>query len=571
VTRHRVLDMVVLAGGAAYLLAGSAIAWVLWPRVASLLPAAPAEFADRFERLVGLSRGLLTGLATATVVLVLVAMFREGGIAGRRGRLRLLTIVALVATGLISALALDPAAEAVVQAARGPAAVLSEQIARWNGWRTLCVGLGWVALGALVLAHRAPVVVRQGGVVLSHHHRTLLLLLATATLFEGYDRFILSLALPYVAGDLGVITRGAGREAAEGELGWALSLIRMGALLAVPLCLMADRVGRRGILLVTVLGYTVATALTGLSRGLPDLIALQFIAAMFLTAELALAQVVITEEFPANARATGQGLLGAAAAVGAGLAAVLFPVLVQSALGWRGLYFVGVVPLLVVGYLRRSLPETSRWADLDEAGRGRGGLLRVFAPPHRARFLLLVLLAAGSSAAFATAFSFASYRAIATFHWAPAQVSTMILVGGGLGFWGWMVFGRMADLMGRRPTAALCLIGSAAAIGCFYRTALLFPAFAMLVFFEAGITITLTALSTECFPTALRATARAWVTNAGMIGAVVGLALVGVLSARLGGSAPVVALLGLLPVALAPLLWLMPETVGRELDAGDEP
>ena len=175
----------------------------------------------------------------------------------------------------------------------------------------------------------------------------------TATLFEGYDRFIVTLALPYIAHDLG---------AGEGVLGWSLSVIRGGALLAIVLCLMADRVGRRGVLLWTVLGYTVVTALTGLSRGLADFVALQVVASVFLNTELALSQVVIAEEFPATARGLGLGLLGAAAAIGAGLAAALFPAFVASPLGWRGLYFVGIVPLLIVGYLRRSLPETTRWA-----------------------------------------------------------------------------------------------------------------------------------------------------------------------------------------------------------------
>ena len=76
----------------------------------------------------------------------------------------------------------------------------------------------------------------------------------------------------------------------------------------------------------------------------------------------------------------------------------------------------------------------------------------------------------------------------------------------------------------------------------------------------------MTALSTECFPTVLRATARAWVTNAGVIGAVLGLGLVGALSGRMGGHAAVVALLGLLPLVLTPLLLLLPETFGRELE-----
>jgi MFS family permease len=87
------------------------------------------------------------------------------------------------------------------------------------------------------------------------------------------------------------------------------------------------------------------------------------------------------------------------------------------------------------------------------------------------------------------------------------------------------------------------------------------------VFFESGITIAVSALSTENFPTTLRATARAWVTNAGVVGAMLGLALVGALSDRLGGHAAVVALLGLVPLGLAPLVLLVPETLGRQLEA----
>jgi MFS transporter, putative metabolite:H+ symporter len=556
-TRHRVLDGLVLAAATALVAAGFVVNFVLWPGVERVLASSPTEFAAAFGRMTGIARGVFTGLGLLTSVLILISLVREGGLGARRGRLRLLAIVALVGAGLVGALAIDPTQGAILAAARTATSSLAPLIEQWWRWTRVNLGMAIVALVALVFAHRAPLVASGGAGTLSPANRRLLLLLSTATFFEGYDRFIVTLALPYIAHDLG---------AGEGVLGWSLSVIRGGALLAIVLCLMADRVGRRGVLLWTVLGYTVVTALTGMSRGLADFVALQVVASVFLNTELALSQVVIAEEFPATSRGLGLGLLGAAAAIGAGMAAALFPAFIASSIGWRGLYFVGIVPLLIVGYLRRSLPETTRWQHLDESERRAGGLLGVLAPAHRRRFLVLVAIAAGATAAFAPAFSFASYRATNSFQWTPAQVSTMIITGGGLGFWGWMLFGRLSDVVGRRPTAVVSLIGSAAAIVCFYSTGYLFPAFAAIVFCESGITVSINALSTESFPTALRATARAWVTNASVLGATIGLALVGLLSTTMGGHAPIVTVLGFLPLLLAPVVFLIPETVGRELE-----
>jgi len=78
--------------------------------------------------------------------------------------------------------------------------------------------------------------------------------------------------------------------------------------------------------------------------------------------------------------------------------------------------------------------------------------------------------------------------------------------------------------------------------------------------------VAVNALTTESFPTALRASARAWVVNAGVVGAAIGLALVGLLSSAMGGHAPVVTLLGFVPLILVPLVLLIPETYGRELE-----
>jgi MFS family permease len=545
---HGVLDLAILAGAllnvATQLAFGHGVE----------LHAAAPDFPDRFRRVVSSAGAIAIPLGACTAVLIFVTLLREG-MAGRRARLRVAALVAILGTGLIGTATLEPLTQAIAAAPSEARPIFLERYRRWQ----LVIEAGTAAAAvALLLAHRAPRpvgAVSPGG--MTSRHRRLLLLLGTATLFEGYDRFIASLALPYIARDLG---------ADEGELGWALSAIRVGALLAVGIGFAADRFGRRRLLLVTVLAYTLATAATGFSRGLLDFVCLQLVAIAFLSAELSLAQVVIAEEFPARARGLGQGLLGASGAIGAGLAAMLFPVLAGTAFGWRGLYLIGVLPLLLVSYLRRSLPETTRWQALGERSRRRSGILDVLTAAHRGRFGVLVVVTIAATAAAAAAFNFASYRATTSFGWTPGQVSGMVLVGGGIGFWGWMVFGRLADVVGRRITGVLSLSGGGVAIGVFYGTEYLLPGFTALVFFEAGVSIAINALATEIFPTALRATAKSWITNAGVLGAILGLGAVGGLAERAGGHAGVVTTLGALPVVLSPLLFLLPETHGQELE-----
>lgn len=551
------LDVSIVAGGILYLGTILVFRFIFG---AELDPTSDlAAFSAEFARLNRTARATLTPIGVLTSVLVLIALVREGGLGIRRGRLRIAGIAALAVGGLLAGAVLEPLEKAVVSAADAGGAALPPLLERWQRWQLVLAFAAVVAGGALVLADRAarPEEPSEATGQLTRRHRSLLLLLAATTLFEGYDRFIVSLALPSIARDLGE---------EDARLALALALIRSGALVAILLGQAADRFGRRRLLLVTVLGYTVATAATGLSTTLASFVVLQMLALTFLSAELSLAQVVVAEEFPPGARGAGQAMLGASAALGAGLVAMLFPLMEESPLGWRGLYFVGVLPLLVVGWLRRSLPETTRWTNLAEHERRATGIMAVLRPAHRVRFAVLMLVAGAAFAAAASAFSFASYRATTVFGWTPGQVSAMVLTGGGLGFWGWVVFGRLADVLGRLWTGAVALVGGGLSIIVFYRTPYLMAAFTGIVFFEAGASVAINALSTEVFPTALRATAKVWVTNAAVIGAMIGLGLVGLVADRVGGHALVIAGLAFLPMLFAPLLFVLPETHKRELE-----
>jgi len=566
------LDRLLLGAGVALAATNFVVASTVRPGIRAELANGPTEFARVFSAHVHLGDVVILPLFAATLILGLIVLIREGIGGSQRGRLRLAAIVFLFLTIFVGVLATDPLETQIAAAAAtatasatptGSGAVgglsdLPDLVACWVRWQWVGVFLTIVVGASLVVAHRAPKpALDEGEDALTPRHRTLLFLLGTATLFEGYDRFIVSLALPYIGKDLG---------AGEASLGWALSAIRFGALGSIVLGRLADRRGRRGVLLLTVLGYTVMTAVTGLSRGIDDFVLFQLLATIFLVSELALAQVVIAEEFPASRRGMGQGLLGAFVALGGGIAAVLFPIFQNTELGWRGLYFVGILPLLLIAWLRRSLPETTRWQQSLEENAAKAVQGELWRAPHGMRLGVLVGLAFAAAAAGASALGFVSFRATHAFGWTPAQVSGMLLSAGGIGFSGWFVFGRVADLFGRRATGALGLVLLAAGIALFFRTEHLFPAIAAMVFAEAAVQIAINSLGTELFPTRLRATAKSWITNAGIIGAMCGLATVGELAEQLGGAEIVVSWLAVLPFAAAPALYLLPESTGRTLE-----
>ena len=171
---------------------------------------------------------------------------------------------------------------------------------------------------------------------LDAHQWKLVGLLGATIVLNHYDFMVLNLALSQIQVGLGV---------AEGDIGSVVAYTRLGVIPALLLALVADRVGRRRLLLITVVGFTVCTSLTAFARDINEFTGLQILARMFINAEEMLAIVVIAEELGANNRGFGLGVLAAMGSLGAGLAAVVFGFVDMLPYGWRSLYLVGVVPL----------------------------------------------------------------------------------------------------------------------------------------------------------------------------------------------------------------------------------
>jgi len=517
----------------------------------------PADFVLVVNHYGRIADMLALPLGVGTIALLLVTLLRLWNPQARRVRMRLASVGLMAVMLIMHLIVIDPIEHRMAAAAETDTLAFGAELARLQQWGLVRLLLSVAIAATLVLAHRAPLPAMPAETAdgLTGRHRTLLLLVGTATLFEGYDRFIASLALPYIGRDLG---------ADEGALGSALAVVRAGALVSIVLGRLADRYGRRRLLIVSVLGYTLATGATGFSVGLLDFALMQLVATAFLVAELSLAQVVIAEEFPASRRGFGQGLLGAFAAFGAGLAALLFPILQSTPLGWRGMYFIGVLPLLVVAYLRRNLPETRRWERA--ADDGKTARLRELAGPGlRGRLAILTVLAAVATGTGATAFSFASYRATTAFGWEPAQVSGMIIGAGTVGFFGYFLLGRLSDVVGRRWIGTFGLLGVGGAVALYYQTDWLIAGFALMTLCESAVIIAINALATELFPTRLRATAKSWVTNSAVIGALLGLGMIGALSS-IAAAATVITVLAVATSVLAPCAFLLPETRRLELE-----
>ena len=383
--------------------------------------------------------------------------------------------------------------------------------------------------------------------------RRLLRLLGLSIFFEGYGRSLIVITLSYVGRDLG---------AAPAELSWALALVSVGSLGVLVLGPIADRFGRRRLVLASVGLLALFGAGTAMARTLAALVVWQAAARMFQEGALFTSAVIAAEEMPAAHRGTAQGLLGTVNALGSGFGALLLSTIDRWPGGWRGLCLVSLTPLVLLPFLRRAMPESRRWLARSERAR------QLPPPAYRGRMAATFVVAFLAMSYDIAGFSFATYVPITRYGWSSGMVSAMFIVAGGLGLPGWWLGGRLADRRGRRVAATVFFLGLSVAEVAFYLggPAALWPAFAAMVFCQGGKITVLRSWATELFPTNFRGAAAGWLTVAGTLGGMAGLALTGGLERALG-LGPALALIASAGVAatLAPHLWL-PETRGIELE-----
>ena len=391
------------------------------------------------------------------------------------------------------------------------------------------------------------------------YQRRLFAFLGVATFFEGYDFMALSQVLPNIREDFGIGPAGGG---------WIVATAGLGTILAFAVIRRADRIGRRPMLNITILGYTLCTFLTALSQTAWDFAAFQFLARMFLIAEWALAMVYAAEEFPAAKRGYVIGILQGLVAMGAILCAGLAPLLLATPLGWRAVYLAGVPPLLVLAWARRGLRETERFTSM--GSRPSVPLLTIMRGPWRRRVLQVAAIWGVTYLCTQTAVVFWKEFAVGDRGWSDAQVGGAIALASLVSLPLVFGFGRFMDVLGRRKSAVLVYLLLAA--GTFFGYTLRSPAALTAALTAAIFAVSVqpavvNAWTAELFPTELRADAFAWANNLlGRIGYVIAPIGVGYLAEEIGWGGAVRGTAVFAVLALALILWLLPETAGRELE-----
>jgi putative MFS transporter len=391
-------------------------------------------------------------------------------------------------------------------------------------------------------------------------------LVGIATLLGAYDLNIFGLAAKQILTDFGHN---------ENMTGPTIAIFRLGVFGALLLCLMADIVGRRRLLLFTILGMALSTLATAFAPNYEAFLAAQLMVRVFAYAEDMLCIVVIAEEFEERTRGWAIGTLGALAAAGAGVAVLMFALVNLLPFGWRAIYVLGAVPLLLLAWMRRDLPETRRFAALKAAGGSAGGIADAWRPlvallrAYPGRLGLLTMAVAAFSFGIAPAIGLMPTFLQSAHGWTPGMVSSVILGTGIVGLALSMWVGRLSDTVGRRPTQMVGIFITLSGFLLLYtgdQPWMLVLGILFGVFGQVAVAIQAEAFGAELFPTAYRATASAMRFLAGVLAGAAGLLLHGnVLAPEVGFGTAVLILMIPVPLGLIGIA-LLPETAGKSLE-----
>jgi MFS family permease len=337
----------------------------------------------------------------------------------------------------------------------------------------------------------------------------------------------------------------------------------------------ADRYGRVRTLQVAIAWFAVFTFLSGVAQNYQQLFLVRALLGVGFGGEWAAGAVLLGEVMRPEYRGRALGVMQAGWALGWGAAAVLYALffsILPAAIAWRALFLIGILPALLVFFVRRYVEEPEVYlksrAELAASG-DKPSFLEIFRPPLLRVTVLGGLMGTGAQG---------GYYAVTT--WLPTFLRTerklsvldstgYLAVSIAGAFFGYLSGGILADKIGRRMTFLVFAIG-AGTIAVTY-TSFPFGNGAMLLlgfplgFFASGVFSAMGPFFTEHFPTRVRGVGQGFAYNAGRATGALFPTLVGVLSAKMALGEAIGIFAGAAYATMAVAAFLLPETRGKAL------
>ncbi|WP_025785497.1 MFS transporter [Sporosarcina sp. D27] len=389
----------------------------------------------------------------------------------------------------------------------------------------------------------------------------LLVISGTGWMFDAMDVGILSFVIAAIAVEWNL---------APAAIGWVGSINSLGMMFgAIGFGLLADRIGRKQVFMLTLVLFSVASGLSALTTTLAAFLILRFFVGAGLGGELPVASTLVSESVEAKERGRVVVLLESFWAAG-WLIAALIAYFVIPTFGWRAALIITALPAFYAIYLRRNLPDSPRFVQAGEPKQSVGEkMTTLWAKPFRRRTLMLWIVW------FTVVFSY-----YGMFLWLP---SVMVLKGFAMiKTFGYVLLMTLAQLpgyfsaawlierTGRKFVLATYLIGtalSAFAFGNADSLAMLLLFGALLSFFNLGAWGALYAYSPEQYPTSIRGTGTGMAAGIGRIGGIFGPLLVGsMLTAGYGFGLIFGIFCGAILIGVLAVIFLGTETKQMELE-----
>ena len=389
--------------------------------------------------------------------------------------------------------------------------------------------------------------------------RRTLLAAALGWMLDAFDAMLYALVLAHVMRDLGMTKATAG-------LLYTLTLLASG-MGGVLFGFLADRLGRKRALMLSILTYSVCSFASGLSTTVLMLAVFRFVLGLGMGGEWNTGATLVAETWPDELRAKAIAMVQSSWAVGYALAALVAGIVLRYA-NWRAVFFVGVLPALVTLWIRRSVPESEMWKEHRRAAEDQklepqrtqstqrkewDSSASVSLNSPRTQRTPRLKIFGGSSSEDSPDSFFAIFRTpylkstIALlllnffglfgwwglFSWIPPYLSLPVAQGGRgfgvmstttllvvlnlCGMWpGYVSFGWVADRLGRRRSFMLYLLAAALLVPIYSLArsqAALLVLGAVVAFFGTGFFSGSGIIGSEIFPTRLRARALGFTYN----------------------------------------------------------